>query len=343
MRPAALAFGLILTAIFANAPARAETLGLIAGPAAGTETMLASDMGEAFTSDLGFRVLPMLGDCGAGNIELLLQDPAVDIAFVAADALPYAEAKRGKSLAAELELVARLYPQEVHILARREIKAIADLAGRPVNFGPDGSGTAATAEALFKALGIAVQKLTLDETSAIERLKQGSIAASIVVGGKPMPLVAAIPTDSGLHFVPLAFGAPLEAAYLPTELTHEDYPSLIPADGSVPTVATSMILVAAKSKGGGSGERVARFIHTGFPRFSAFEPPDRHPKWREINLSASWPGLAKAPAAEEWPMKSAEQAAGKMAPVLANSTGMSNAEKEALFREFREWQRAKGH
>jgi TRAP transporter TAXI family solute receptor len=339
----AAAFGLILTVLATSTLARAETLGLIAGPAAGTETMLAADMANAFTSDLGLRVLPMLGDAGAGNIELLLRDPAVDIAFVSTDALSYAEAKRGESLAGRLELVARLYPQEIHILGRPGIASLTDLAGRTVNFGPEGSGSAITAASLFKALGIEVERLTLGEPAAIERLKRGAISAAVVVGGKPMPLIRGLAAGSGLHFVPVPFSAALEAAYLPTELTHDDYPSLIADGGSVPAIATSMILVAAKSKGGGSGERVARFIETGFPRFSAFEPPDRHPKWREVNLAASWPGLTKAPEAEEWPMKFYGHPAGRIAPVLANSPSMSKAEKEALFRKFREWQRAKGH
>ncbi|HBH40696.1 MAG TPA: TRAP transporter substrate-binding protein, partial [Rhizobiales bacterium] len=133
----------------ASAPqAKAETawLGLIAGPPAGSETVLAADMASLFAEDSGTRVLPMLGDAGAGNIALLLNDPHVDIAFVSTDALAAATAEAGgASLADRLELVAKLYPQEVHVLARGEIASLADLAGKKVSFGPAGSGSAITA------------------------------------------------------------------------------------------------------------------------------------------------------------------------------------------------------
>ncbi len=116
---------------------RAQWLGLAAGPPAAAETVLAADLASLFAPAQSLRVLPLLGDAGAGNIALLLDEPHVDIAFVSSDALVQAEAAR-KDLPQHLELVARLYPQEVHILARADIRTLADLAGKKVNFGPQG-------------------------------------------------------------------------------------------------------------------------------------------------------------------------------------------------------------
>ena len=116
---------------------RAEWLGLAAGPPAAAETLLAADLAGLFQTAKPLRVLPLLGDAGAGNIALLLNEPHVDIAFVSTDALAEAEAAR-KDLSRHLELVARLYPQEVHVLARADIRNLADLAGKKVNFGPRG-------------------------------------------------------------------------------------------------------------------------------------------------------------------------------------------------------------
>ena len=96
-----------------------------------------------FTPGAPMRAWPLLGDLGAGNIALLLNEPSVDIAFVSADALTAASAAHGAALAEKLELVARLYPQEVHVLARAEIKTVAQLAGKRVSIGPEGSGSAA--------------------------------------------------------------------------------------------------------------------------------------------------------------------------------------------------------
>lgn len=343
---------LVLIGLFAGGSALAQDkaanawLGLIAGSAAASETVLAADMASLFPQGADLRVLPMLGDAGAGNLALLLDDPHADIAFVSTDALAEAAAKE-KSLADKLELVARLAPQEVHILARADIASVSGLSGRKVSFGPAGSASAATAASLFKALGLKVEPVSLDAASAIEQLKQGAISAAMIVGHKPSPLVSAIPANAGIRLLAIPFGAPLEATYLPTRLEPKDYPHLIRADGEVATIATGMVLLAAKSKTDpGSQERVDRFVAAVFPRFAELQAQGRHPKWREVNLAANLPGFKRTRAAEAWlaahpaePARPMAASAGQ-APALPEGL-MSEEQQEALFTRFIEWQRGK--
>jgi TRAP transporter TAXI family solute receptor len=325
-------------------------LGLIAGAAASSETMLAADMASLFPHSEQLRVLPMLGDTGAGNLAALLDDPRVDLAFVSTDALA-GEAAKDKTLSEKLELVARLSPQEVHLLARADIGSVAELAGRPVNFGPAGSASAATAAALFEALGIKVEVLNLEANSAIERLKQGTVSALVMVGGKPSPLIGAIPANAGIHLLPISFDLSLETTYLPTRFDAGDYPNLITAGSEVATVATGMVLLAARSKADpGAPERVARFVGAVFPRFVELQAQGRHPKWRDVNLAASLPGFKRNRAAETWLEGQQVEAARPMAaradagqaPGLPDSLTMSEEQKEALFKRFIEWQRGTG-
>jgi TRAP-type uncharacterized transport system substrate-binding protein len=150
--------GFVLIGLFAVEGAhagQAAPLGLIAGTAVASETMLAADMASLFPRNGQLRVLPMLGDSGAGNLAALLTNPDIDLAFVSTDALA-GEAAKDKTLGEKLELVARLAPQEVHLLARTDVGGLSDLSGKPVNFGPAGSASAATAAALFAALGLKV-------------------------------------------------------------------------------------------------------------------------------------------------------------------------------------------
>ena len=156
--------------------------------------MLAADLASLFPQNASLRVTPMLGDDGVGNLALLLDDPHVDIAFVSTDALAEAVAAQ-RGLQDRVELVARLAPQEIHVLARTDVADLAGLSGKQVNFGPPGSASAVTAAALFKALGIKVEATKFELPSAVEQLKQGVIAAVVIVGGKPSPLVAAIPAE----------------------------------------------------------------------------------------------------------------------------------------------------
>jgi hypothetical protein len=142
-----------------------------------------------------------------------------------------------------------------------EIGSLSELAGKKVSVGPQGSSSAATATALFNALGITVEPQHLDASTAIERLKQGTIDAAVVVGGKPSPLVSAVPTNSGIHL-----GASLQAVYLPTRIEQHDYPDLIQPGGEVPTVATGMVLLAAKCDPR-SAERASRICRSVVPAF----------------------------------------------------------------------------
>ena len=141
LRTSSLIVGLVLIVFGAGAAPRAEAetawLGLVAGPPASSETVQAADMARLFEKDGAFRVVPMLGDAGAGNIALLLNDPSVDVAFVSIDALS-AAAATDPTLSDRMEVVARLSPQEIHVLARTAIGSLADLAGKKVSFGPGG-------------------------------------------------------------------------------------------------------------------------------------------------------------------------------------------------------------
>jgi uncharacterized protein len=306
--------GLVLAAFFASGPVQSAEreakrdagdvfLGLIAGPVAGSEAVLAADLASLFPEG-DLNILPILGDAGAGNLARL-DALKVDLAFVATDALAEAAAKDA-SLHERLELVTRLAPQEVHILARADIGKLSDLAGREVNFGPEGSASAITAAALFKALQVEVAASSLDFAAAIERLKSGTISAVVFVGGKPSPVIGAIPPNSGIHLLPVAFSEALAANYLPTRLAGTDYPNLIEPGGEVPTVATGLVLLAASLPGFKRNAAAASWL---------LGDQDR---------SKKGPAIAKADASQ--------------GPQLVGSPSMSKEQKETLFERFIEWQ-----
>jgi TRAP transporter TAXI family solute receptor len=333
------------------------TLRLIGGEDAGTESALAGEMTKLFASEPALNILPLKGDAGLGNLARLITEPAIDVAFVSTDALAEAaEREFGASLPAKVVLVARLGPQEVHVLARRDITSLADLAGQKVNFGPIGASSAATAEYLFKALAIKVKPEALDTSAALAGLKRGDIAALVIIGGKPVPLIADIPAGLGLHLLPIPFATALQERYLPTHFGHDDYPNLIEREAEVPALATGMVLLAAPRQNDKDARaRLDRFITTLFSRFAELEGRGHHPKWREVNLAATLPGWERAPAAQAWlaqPCKDDPPAATDgdvvRTGVEANAAGvpplpMSKDQREALFKGFMEWQRAKGH
>jgi hypothetical protein len=45
---------------------------------------------------------------------------------------------------------------------------------------------------------------------------------------------------------------------------------------------------------------VARFVDAFFSKFDQFQQPPRHPKWREVNLTAEVPGWTRFQPAQDW-------------------------------------------
>jgi TRAP-type uncharacterized transport system substrate-binding protein len=178
----------------------------------------------------------------------------------------------------------------------------------------------------------------------LAKLKDGTIAAAMVVGAKPTPLISDIPAGLGLHLLPIEFGPDTENRFLPARFEQHDYPNLIAGPDAVPTLATGMILLTAKDKAG-SADKVERFVTTLFSRFRDLQAQDKHPKWRDINLAAAVPGLTRTEAAKIW----LAARANRVEPIAASAAAAtipslpSEAQKEALFEQFIEWRRAKGH
>ena len=184
------------------ARANEGTVGVITGMEGGTYARTGADL--TILDDGTLRVLPMLGKGSLQDLSDILYLKGVDVGFVQSDALAYAK-QHGMfpTLTQSIRYIAKLYDEEVHVLARKDITRLEDLNGQRVNVDVTGSGSAMTAEILLDALGIKAKVEHEKQVTGLQELKHGDIAAMIHVGGAPIPLFADVPTDSGLHFLPL--------------------------------------------------------------------------------------------------------------------------------------------
>jgi TRAP-type uncharacterized transport system substrate-binding protein len=193
-----------------------------------------------------------------------------------------------------VQYITKLYDEEIHLLAREDVRSVRDLAGRTVNVDVRGSGTAMTSSLVLEALGVNAEIAHDPQDLALTKLRNGEIGGMVYVAGKPARLYTGIAPGSGLHFVPIPATPPLLATYLPSALSSADYPNLIPAGTEVETIAVGAVMaVYAWQPGTERYRKVARFVHAFTRRFDEFLRPPRHPKWREVNLAAQVPGWTR--------------------------------------------------
>lgn len=157
----------------------AATLGMMTGGLHGTFVQIGSDVATVASSD-ALRVVPLIGKGSLQNLADLLNLRSVDLALVSADSAWSTEASGLYSgLRSRVHYIAKLYDQEVHILAAPDVYIVADLANKTVNVGLMGSGTAVTAPAVFDSMHVAVKLAHDIPTVALEKLKRGEIAALV--------------------------------------------------------------------------------------------------------------------------------------------------------------------
>jgi TRAP-type uncharacterized transport system substrate-binding protein len=304
-----------------------------------------------------------LGVGGLQTLEDVLFLKGVDMGVVDEDNLRLLK-QRDPRLHASIEnrvhYITRLYNNEFHVVARKEIVGFEDLRGKKVSFNLKNSQSEVTAETIFSMMKIDVERVNYDNNEAIEKLRAGEIAAMVVVSGAPQSALSRLKKEDGVHFLPLDERSlpdhdlsPVFDNYLRARLTHEQYPALIAKGASVPVVANRALLVTYNwPEGSPRYQRLAKFVETFFDRIYQFHDSARHPKWKEINLAAEVPGWTRFKPAADWLARhkdalSSREGQANLRPAfeqfLATYTAarggkaLSPRETEALFVEFRKF------
>ena len=305
MQRRSLLFSFSAAALLAGREAAAGplvTIAIMGGEIDGTFMRVTTDLAAVLNSN-ELRIIPIVGKGSLQNLGDLLHLPGVDLALVAADVLAYAQAAHlYPTELSKIQYICKLYDNDVHVCAGPDIQVLSDLQGKPVNIDVEGAGTNLTARAVFKALGIKPDFRTEEPTVGQERLRRGEIAANVYVAGKPVRLFTTQPADTGLHFIAVPTTPALEKIYLPGgQLTHADYPNLVPADQPVETIGVGVTLaVFAWPLGTIRYQHLVTFVDTFFTRFPELLTPPHHPKWHDVNLAAEQPGWVRFPPAVAW-------------------------------------------
>jgi uncharacterized protein len=326
---------------------------IMAGSPSGTDLAIVQDIASVLDDGDKLRVLPMVGKGPEQNIKDVLFLRGVDMGVTQANLLKHFDktGELGSNLRGQIAYIAKLFNEELHILVREDINDIKELSGKPVNFGPEGSGAEITGRLIFEALGVEAQKVHINDADAIEKLKRGEIAATIAVTGKPAPVLASLKDASGLKLLPVPYAEGLEDEYYPATLTHEDYPNLVPAGGRVDTMSVCAVLISFNWPGDSVRyQKIAKFVDGFFANFDRFLVAPRHPKWREVNFAAVLEEWRRSPLAQQWidraKQTSDSASRGHFDAFLAQASGarakpISEEERAELFRAFLQWNKGR--
>ena len=306
-----------------------NTIGLVSGnPNSGdTYLQIAYELAEVLNSDDSLRILPIAGIGGPSNIRDVRYLRGVDIGLTQTSILNKFQRSNESVGQTENKIVyiAKLFDEEVHLVAKPNITSIEQLRGLKVNLDAKGSGTSYSMRDLFKTFGIEIEEVSMSQLEALQKVRSGEIAATALIAGKPVSSLLKLSRSDGLHFVPIPYTRQLIGDYLPATLVHDDYPELIAPDETVDTVAVGAVLVAYNwpKTNVDHYRRVQRFVEAFFPRIADFQRPPRHPKWRDVNIAATLPGWTRFEAAQAWldsHLQTAQRAPGTSAAGPATAT-----------------------
>jgi uncharacterized protein len=273
-----------------------EGPGMVTGSLTGTYFRFGQEIAEV-AKDNGLDIIVKESEGSIANIKRLCSKENAAFAIVQSDVLGFLKRNPEMAPVAErLRLIFPFYNEEVHLFAQKDIQRFADLEGKRVVFGTEGSGNWLTTVNLFHLMDVEPgETLRLAPPDAVKAVLKGEADAMVYVAGKPVTLFnkldevkAELPhLIENVHFVPLDDPKML-AEYVASDLDASDYDWL---EASVPTIAVKAVLVCFdfSSQGNDYYALRCRQLATlgGIIRQNLDELKRQgHPKWQEVNLDA---------------------------------------------------------
>ncbi len=269
----------------------------------GTPTGTAFRFGEdiaAIAIRHGLRILVKPSEGSLDNLRRLTSDENAALAIVQTDVLGYlswSSEPAAQEIGAQLRMIFPLYHEEVHVLARKSIQHVTELAGKRVIVGTKGSGTYLTAQRLLQLFGVTPAVLITDQPppEAVHAVLTDHADAMFHVGGKPVTLFTNLDKLSGdpryadlmdkVHFVPLPRNQ-LSRVYHPAVIGPQDYP-WVPT--TVPTVSIQTVLMGfnfSQRQNTYFQMRCAQLATLGRAIREHIHELQRHghPKWQDVDL-----------------------------------------------------------
>ena len=286
--------------VIAKERINAWTIGLAGGLIEGAPLRLAAEIARVVNEKDKLHVTPIVTTGATENVNSLLYLRGVDAAIINTDALDEYKVQI-PSIGRRIVYILNLFPAELHVFVRPEIKSLDDLRGKKVNFNTQGTAAAYSGPLIFSRLGLNVEKMFIPHQVALQQMKSGEIAAVVFITSKPVDAFLKGRWDPEFKVLPVEYDSRFEDYYLPSLIDSTDYPGLVPTGEQISTIAVPTVLVSYNwPKQSDRYTRMARFVDQLFDRLDRLQSPGFDPKWKDVSLRASVPGLARFGPAQEW-------------------------------------------
>jgi hypothetical protein len=276
--------------------AQAGAAGIASGQPSGTNYPMVEDIiRQCSTPQLPYT--NVVSDGSLMNLNLVYKDPTVQFGVVQADAAEYQKGV-DKRMMSKIMMVFPFFSTEIHLIAKdgSPINSLADLAGKRVVEGPEGSGTWVTVQVIKQLTDIKWTGFYASQIDGTKAVVQGAADAEFIVAGAPVKIIK---ETAGLKLVSIkdpkldAFGL-----YTRTMLTSGLYPSM---KSSVNTYQVDNMLVTYAFKTERQKE-IADLVTCIAQNVEKMQTTQGfHPKWKDVSPTdierIQWPAHPAAVAA----------------------------------------------
>src|SRR6266571_1392424 len=221
------------------------TVTVITAPAGGASSVFGADLARVLDDGETLRVLPVLGKGPVQNVVDVLFLKSIDMGLVVSDVPEFYKLQYNiPDIATKIRYIAKLYNNEIHIIAPTSVKSVFDLQGKKIMAQKDVGYY--SGRVILSRLGITASfDHQTDDARAIQQIVDGQADAYIGSTGKVFPLARAIKNeDRRLHLVPVPYDRRLQDLYLPSKLSSDEYPNLLAPGVTIDTLAASVLLVS---------------------------------------------------------------------------------------------------
>ena len=217
-----------LTVLGATSPVPAQEMHFFrigTGGVAGTYYPIGGLIADIISSPPGARPCDKGGSCGVPGLVAIAQSSNGSVAnvdairsgelesgFVQSDIAYWAYTGtgifEGQGKVKNLRAIANLYPESVHIVARKGagIGTVRDLKGKRVSLDEPGSGTLVDARIILEAFGLSeadLQAEYIKSSPALSMIGEDQLDAFFIVAGYPTASVVELAAGAGADLVPI--------------------------------------------------------------------------------------------------------------------------------------------